>query len=203
MSKKIEILQAATHLFAAKGFKETSMAEVATMTGTAGSNIFYHYKTKEDILLAILKRIKDELLSEIETFIGERQFPNGLAMLEGAVAFYLNLAGAKQELFMLLHHRFPYDLAAVNSTCRAHLEAIYTCFVDLFEKAIQSGQTDGSIVQASARKNALLIFAMVDGVVRFNTFNLYEAGALYEELIGSCRRMLEAKPGRNNRSATC
>ena len=53
MSKKIDILKAATHLFAAKGFKETSMSEVAAMTGTAGSNIFYHYKTKEDILLAI------------------------------------------------------------------------------------------------------------------------------------------------------
>lgn len=196
MSKKIEILQAATHLFAAKGFKETSMAEVAAMTGTAGSNIFYHYKTKEDMLLAILKRVRDELLPEIETFLGERQFPNGLATLEGAVAFYLNLAGAKQELFMLLHHRFPYELAAVNSTCRTHLEAIYTCFIDLFEKAIRLGQEDGSIVKTSARKAAMVLFAMIDGVVRFNTYNLYEAGALYDELLAACHRMLKANPSK-------
>jgi len=192
MSKKIEILEAATHLFAAKGYKETSMTEVAAITGTAGSNIFYHYKTKEDILLAILKRIRDELLLEIETFLGESHFPNGLEMLEGAVAFYLNLAGAKQELFMLLHHRFPYELAAVNSTCREYLEAIYTCFIDLFEKAIRLGQEDGSIVETSARKTAMVLFAMIDGVVRFNTYNLYEAGALYDELLASCHRMLKA-----------
>ena len=49
MSKKTDILKAATYLFANKGFKETSMSEVAAMTGTAGSNIFYHYKTKEEI----------------------------------------------------------------------------------------------------------------------------------------------------------
>jgi AcrR family transcriptional regulator len=196
MSKKIEILEAATHLFAAKGFKETSMAEVAAITGTVGSNIFYHYKTKEDILLAVLKNIKDELLLEIETFLGECRFSNGLEMLEGAVAFYLHLAGAKQELFMLLHHRFPYELAAVNPTCREHLEAIYTCFIDFFEKAIRLGQEDGSIVETSARKTAMVLFAMIDGVVRFNTYNLYEAGALYDELIATCRRMLKANPSK-------
>ena len=191
MSKKIEILEAATHLFAAKGFKETSMTEVAAISGTVGSNIFYHYKTKEDILLAVLKSIRNELLLEIENFLGGRRFSNGLEMLEGAVAFYLNLAGAKQELFMLLHHRFPYELAAVNSTCREHLEAIYTCFIDLFEKAIRLGQEDGSIVETSARKTAMVLFAMIDGVVRFNTYNLYEAGALYNEVLATCRRMLK------------
>ncbi len=117
-------------------------------------------------------------------------------MLEGAVAFYLNLAGAKQELFMLLHHRFPYELAAVNSTCREHLEAIYTCFINLFEKAIRLGQEDGSIVETSARKTAMVLFAMIDGVVRFNTYNLYEAGSLYDELLAACRRMLKVNPSK-------
>jgi hypothetical protein len=39
----------------------------------------------------------------------------------------------------------------------------------------------------------MVVFAMVDGVVRFDTHHLYEAGALYDELMTSCRRML--KPG--------
>jgi AcrR family transcriptional regulator len=194
MSKKLEILAAATYLFATKGFKETSMAEVAAISGTAGSNIFYHYKTKEDIFLAILKSIKDELLSEIETHISRKHFTSGLAMLETLVASYLDLAGANTEWFMLLHHRFPYELAAVNPTCREHLEAIYTCFIELFERAIRMGQEDGSIVKTSARKTAMIIFAMVDGVVRFNTYQLYEAGSLYGELRKSCRRMLQSIP---------
>jgi AcrR family transcriptional regulator len=194
MSKKLEILAAATYLFATKGFKETSMAEVAAISGTAGSNIFYHYKTKEDIFLAILKSIKDELLSEIETHISRKHFTSGLAMLETLVVSYLDLAGANTEWFMLLHHRFPYELAAVNPTCREHLEAIYTCFIELFERAIRMGQEDGSIVKTSARKTAMIIFAMVDGVVRFNTYQLYEAGSLYGELRKSCRRMLQSIP---------
>jgi hypothetical protein len=32
---------------------------------------------------------------------------------------------------------------------------------------------------------------MVDSMVRFRMNNLYDVGALYKELIESCRRMLE------------
>jgi hypothetical protein len=38
---------------------------------------------------------------------------------------------------------------------------------------------------------AWIIFSMADGLVRFNTFRLYEAGALYNDLIESCRWMLQ------------
>ena len=70
------------------------------------------------------------------------------------------------------------------------MEAIYTCFIDLFENAIRAGQKDGSIVPNSTRKSAMIVFAMIDGLVRFNSHQLYDAGTLYDELLASCRRML-------------
>ena len=51
--------------------------------------------------------------------------------------------------------------------------------------------TDGSIRKVSANKKALLIFTLVDGLVRLDTYNLYQATALYEELIESCRSWLK------------
>ena len=44
-------------------------------------------------------------------------------MVEGAISYYLYLAGMKEDRFHLLHHRYPYELAAVNPVCREHLEA--------------------------------------------------------------------------------
>lgn len=198
MSKKAEIIRAATHLFATRGFKETSTAEMAALIGAAESTIFYHYKTKEEVLLAVLKKTREELLLEFETQSRDRVFDNGMARLEDTIAFYFELSGSRPETFLLLHHRFPYELAAVNPVCRGHLEAIYNCFVDLFETAIRAGQADGSIVTNSARKSAMIVFAMIDGLVRFNTYQLYDPGTLYEELLSSCRRMLgsTANPGK-------
>lgn len=194
MSKKPHILTAATHLFSSKGFKETSTAELASFIGAAESTIFYHYKTKEEILLAVLKKIREELLFDFERHLAQAQFADGLARLEDIIAYYFHLAGSKPEIFQLLHHRFPYELAAVNPVCRGHLEAIYNCFIDLFENAIRLGKEDGSMCPNSTRKSAMIVFAMIDGLVRFNSHRLYDAGALYDELRACCRRMLASNP---------
>jgi len=112
-------------------------------------------------------------------------------MMEGAVSFYLYLAGTMEDLFLLLHRHDAYELAQINPTCREHLEAIYNGLLDIFEEYILLGQNDGSIRDLPARKTALIIFSMVDGLVRFNTYKLYHAGALYNELIEACRRLLQ------------
>ena len=52
------------------------------------------------------------------------------------------------------------------------------------------GQKDGSIGKMPPRKTALIIFSMVDGVVRFKTYNLYDASALFNDIIVSCRKIL-------------
>ena len=107
--------------------------------------------------------------------------------------FYLS--GKMENQFVLLHRRFPYELAEKNPDCREHLEAIYDCLVDIFEQAVLRGQADGTIEAANTRKTALVLFSMVDGVVRFKTYGLYDAGALYSELVDSCRRMLRPERG--------
>ena len=192
MSKKDDILQAAMKLFAAKGYEKSSMAEVAAITGTTNSNIFYHYRTKEDILIAILRKVKEDLLEAFQAETTARHFENGLAMVEGLVAAYLSLSSTQRDWFMLLHHRFPYEMAAANPVCREHLEAIYASIIDLFEQGIRRGREDGSIAPRASNKGAMILFAMVDGVVRYNTYNLYHADSLFGELIQSCRRMLQA-----------
>ena len=192
MSKKESILQAATWLFSQKGFKDTSMAELSKMTGVAEGTIFYHYKNKESLFLAALEAIKTTITSEFDKYVGETSFKSGIDMVEGVVSYYLYLAGTIEEKFLLLHRHDAYELARDNPLCRECLEAIYNCFIDIFEKAIRIGQEDGSIGDIPARKAALIIFTMVDGIVRFRTYNLYDAGALFDELIASCRRMIQS-----------
>jgi AcrR family transcriptional regulator len=193
MSKKQALLEAATFLFATKGFKDTCMAELSKMTGTAGGTVFYHFKTKEDLYLAVLENVKKTLIEDFDTYFKEKEFPSGLEMMEGVIGFYLYQAGINEYRFRLLHRHYPYELAQVNAVCRQLLEEIYNCLVDVFEKAIVIGKQDGSISNAANRKTALIVFAMVDGVVRLNTYNLYHAATLYNELIAAGRRMLESK----------
>ncbi|MFZ5564858.1 MAG: TetR/AcrR family transcriptional regulator [Thermodesulfobacteriota bacterium] len=191
MSKKNEILDVATFLFATKGFKETSMGEVAGMSGVATATVFYHFKTKEDLFLAVLSNVKDGILEEFSHYFGEKDFPDGEALLRASVDFYLYLAGVRQPWFLLLHRHYPYKLAEENAFCRTLLEEIYNCFVDIFEKALVKGQSDGSVGTLSPRKTALVLLSTVDGIVRFKNCNLYDAGALYNELMALIGRMVK------------
>lgn len=190
MSKRNAILAAATRLFSRNGFKETSMSELSRITGAAGGTIFHHFKNKEDLFLNILKDVQDTFLSAFSQHKTNAPQGNGLEMVEGVISFYLQLAGEMEDQFLLIHRHYPYQMAETNTTCRSYLESVHNCLLDIFEEAISIGIKDGSIHATSPRNTAMLLFAMVDGVARFNTYNLYHAASLYQDLMKSCRSIL-------------
>jgi AcrR family transcriptional regulator len=191
MSKKEDILHTATHLLAVKGYREASMAELAKITGVAQGTIFYHYNNKEELFLAIMKAFREDIVSEFTRYRNDRQFSSGMQMLEEAIAFYLQMAAQMEDRFMLLHRHDAYELALVNPQCHEYLEAIYNCLIDIFELAITVGQKDGSIRDVPGRRAAMIIFTMVDGLVRFHNYKLYDAGVLYTDVVHSCRTLLQ------------
>lgn len=193
LSKKKSILQVATLLFSKHGFRHTSIQEIANMTGAAEGTIFYHFRSKEGLFLAILDNLKRDVIKQVTAFFSGREFDNGLQMVEAAVSFYVHLEGVLKPRFLLLHRHDAYEFARVNAECRGHLEAIYERFVEMFEKGILLGREDGSVRDVPARKYALIIYSMVDGLVRLDTYCLYDAAPLFEELVRACRSMLESK----------
>lgn len=195
MSKKNLILHHATALFARKGFKDTALSEVSQLSGVASGTIFYHFASKENLLLAILKRIKEEIIDKFEHYKYHQKFESGFYAVQGAITYYLGLAAEMEDEFLLLHRHFLYQLAEVNPICRSHLEEIYNCLVDIIERGIVTGLEDGSIGPVEAHKTALILFSTVDGMVRFNTYGLYDAGALYQQLVECCDRMLAPDNG--------
>jgi len=191
MSKKQGILEAATRLFARKDFREASMAKLSLAAGVADSTVFYHFKTKEALFLAVLENVRIGVIEKFNSYMVDRTFEHGLSAVEGVMAFYLYTGEICEEWFLLLNRNYPYQLAVENPECRGHLEAIFNNHVDMFEKAIRKGQADGSIGEMPPRKTAIILFSIVDSFVRCRNHNLFEPGALYNEFIAACRRMLK------------
>lgn len=190
MSKRNAILEAATSLFSVNGFKETSMAELSEITNAARGTIFHHFKNKEDLFLQVLKDVKETILDAFHNHEQTTRYANGLDMVEGTITFYLHLAGVIENQFLLLHRHYPYQMAETNPVCRSYLESIYNCLLDIFEQGIHIGLKDGSVNVRSPRNTAMILFAMADGVTRLNTYKLYHAGSLYQDLMISCKNIL-------------
>jgi AcrR family transcriptional regulator len=192
-SKRTAILEAATWLFSSKGFRETSTTEVAQLTGSAEGTVFYHFESKEKLFLAVLEEVRTKIDGAISDFMPTTEEMFGIQVLEGVVAFYLQLAADNEAEFMLLHRHHAYELAKVNEECRASLEAIYDRIVRAFEHAIERGQEDGSMGNLPVHKTALLVYMMIDGLVRLKHYNLYEAGSLFEDFLAGVRRLVQAE----------
>jgi len=190
MTKRNAILACATRLFSRNGFQGTAISELSAITGAATGTIFHHFKNKEDLFLHVLKDVKESILDQFDRHQRNRGDLKGIEMVEGVVTFYLHLAGTMEDQFLILHRHYPYQMAETSPVCRNHLEAIYTCLLDIFEEGIQKGMQDGSVSVDSPRKTAMVLFAMVDGIVRLNTYRVYDAGTLYDSLMGACHRLL-------------
>ncbi len=195
MSKRNAILAAATRLFSENGFKGASMAELSRAAGAAGGTIFHHFKNKEDLFVEILKGLETTISERYASHRKERKCANGMETVKAAVAFYVNLAGEMDHRFLLLQRHFPYQMAETNPDCRACLESIHNCLLEIFEEGIREGIADGSVRAESARGGAMILFTLVDGIVRLNTYRLYDAGALHVSLMDACERLFAATVG--------
>jgi AcrR family transcriptional regulator len=193
MTKKEQILKAATILFANKGYAESTTLELSEVTGVASGTIFYHFTNKEGLFLAMLEDIRKIIDREFENYFGEMGSSSGLQMIEEVIAFFMYLDSKYEPQFMLLQRPHTNKMAEVNPKCREHLEAIYNRQVDIIERAIILGQKDESIANLPVRKTALIVFSMIDGFLRFKNNNFYDAGALFNELVKLCQRMLEQR----------
>ena len=60
-AKKNEILDTAERLFIEKGYEQTSISDILNVSGIAKGSLYYHYKSKEDVLDGVLRRITEQI----------------------------------------------------------------------------------------------------------------------------------------------
>lgn len=63
MERRNEILDAADELFGQKGFDGTSTNDILEKVGIARGTLYYHFKSKEDIMDALIERYNAQILS--------------------------------------------------------------------------------------------------------------------------------------------
>ena len=73
--RREEILDAAEKLFAAKGFDNTSTGDILDAVGIARGTLYYHFKSKEDILDGVIQRITDKLMRDAGEIVRKKELP--------------------------------------------------------------------------------------------------------------------------------
>lgn len=73
--RKNEILDVAGRLFAKKGYDSTSTNDILEEIGIARGTLYYHFKSKEDILDAMIDRMMGQMLVQAKALAGQKEIP--------------------------------------------------------------------------------------------------------------------------------
>jgi len=65
------ILSISERLFLEKGYEKTTTQEIVNETGLSKGTIFHHFKSKEDILAAVLDKHNDEMAEDMRSWLSE------------------------------------------------------------------------------------------------------------------------------------
>ena len=73
--RKNEILDVAEELFTQKGFDDTSTNDIINTIGIARGTLYHHFKSKEEILDAVIERLEAQLLTTAKMIATDKSIP--------------------------------------------------------------------------------------------------------------------------------
>ncbi len=88
--RRNEILDVAERLFATKGFDNTSTNDILDEVGIARGTLYYHFKSKEDILDAMIERISKRLVAKAKVIAENKEIPVLQRLTMAIMALNLN-----------------------------------------------------------------------------------------------------------------
>jgi AcrR family transcriptional regulator len=152
--RREEIIEAASRLFLVKGYDRTTMKDVMERLQIAKGTIYHYFKSKEELLEAVLDSLVTDLVRQMEEFSAESQ-GNALERLRYLI---LNSAAADshdQEMLDNLHQ-------PGNAGMHIRLLAkIITRQAPIYEKLIRQGCDEGIFTTEFPHESAEFILAAI------------------------------------------
>jgi len=149
------ILQAATRLFIEHGFDGTSMYEIADALGVTRTAIYYYFKNKEAILVALTDNIT-RVAAELAEQAAQHKELTSVEALRRVVSTHVKLILAHGHQFRIVERsedRLPTRLRAAAADYRRSV-------VSNFSAVIERGIKAGEFRPTDARVTALAIIGM-------------------------------------------
>jgi len=188
MTKKDAIIEAATRLFAAKGFNETSTAEVAKAAGVAQGTLFYHFKTKEGIMLEVFHGIMETYHAGLEKAVKEED--TGLEALEAILRFHFTFTETNAKRFLVVLRDFPFYFAQSDPDNREQVREKVKRTVGFIREALERGRSDGSIREVPVEETAHVVRGLMYGLVRQKLLGPLNIPVGADEVIVFCQQAL-------------
>ncbi|GAB4533574.1 MAG: TetR/AcrR family transcriptional regulator [Anaerolineae bacterium] len=134
------IIQEATHLFVSRGYRGISMREIAEAVGVSKAGLYYHFKDKEALFLAILTAN----LERIEAIVREARSEEVTArgQISRMVRAIFEQSPYQRAIIRLASQEMPH----LSQTARAEFGCLYRArFIGQVEDILRAGMEAGEL----------------------------------------------------------
>jgi AcrR family transcriptional regulator len=136
--RRHEIFASTVNLFFAKGFRETSMREIADAAGMGKSSLYDYFKTKDEILVwAVEDEVSD--LTKAAQEIALRPLP-AIDRLEQVMRLHLDFLVSRKEFYQKL----SFEVQRLDIESQQRIQVKRHAYQDLVRRLIEEGIHEGS-----------------------------------------------------------
>ena len=134
--RRNEILDAADELFTQKGYDGTSTKDILEKVGIARGTLYYHFKSKEDIMDALIERYNVRLLGAAQEIAQDLNIPLVERIIRVVMA--LNISdGSSKEIMEHIHK--PQNALMHQKIQRVIINGVTPILTGIIREGIEQG----------------------------------------------------------------
>jgi AcrR family transcriptional regulator len=159
--RRAQIIESAINVFAQQGFANTRMDDVATEAGLSKGLLYWYFKSKDEIVVAIADLLFGGELHKMQNLPCEG-LSASQCLLNFTETFIVDMRLMLKVAPMMYEF---YSLAFRNQAVRLVMKKFLRMFVDILEPMIQKGIDSGEFRPGNARQLALAVGATLEGTL--------------------------------------
>ena len=134
--RKNEILDVSQRLFSTKGFDDTSIADILNEIGIAKGTLYYHFKSKEEILDAIIERMIKDQVAKAKKIAEYKSVPAVMRVVNAMMTFSVE---GDNEGFVLEQIHKPQNALMHKKIQDRLMEAVVPIIAEIVTDGIKEG----------------------------------------------------------------
>ncbi len=180
-SVRASVMAAAVKLFAEYGYHAASMRDIARMAGIQAASIYYHYASKQAILVEIMETYMIQLNASLERILREEQQPR--QRLFAAIANHIRLHTTyKYEFFII-----DTEIRSLEGEKRDVILSLRDRYENLVQELLHDGMGRGAFRPADVKITSYAIIAMCTEVANWfrpnGRLSVQQVIEMYSEMI--------------------
>ncbi len=161
-SRKAELVRVAARLFRDQGYERTTVRDIGSAVGLQSGSLFYHFRTKEEILVAVMALGITNTTEQLATAIRNAATPRD--KVEALIHVHLHsLLGENQAALEVM----LYEWRSLSDEQKPGLIVLRDRYEALWQGALEEAAAAGIVYQKDTRLLRLMILGALQWSVQW------------------------------------